>query len=359
MGSLCGSIITVIFEEESPLKHLSQVRPFTLSLIVDTSDQFSDFSPFVVSINNEGTVAFQATLRKGGAGVFTGKDGQITMVADTTSGLFSNFCSHPDINSNESLSFYADLKSGGQGVVLISDGQMITLADTGGPFKSIGPLGPTMNDQGKVAFRSGMKSELSGIFSGGRGSMTTVADTGGLFSGFQGLPVINSNGTVVFRADLKDGGQGIYTGSGGSLAIIADTSSRFRDLALFPIINDKETVAFGAALKSGGAGIFTVTGGKTTTVVDTNGPFESFRGVLINNAGSIVFYATPRGGELGIYSGPDPLADRIVSIGEPWFDSTVADFALNPVSMNDVGQVAIRVRLASDRQVIIRADPVK
>jgi hypothetical protein len=101
-----------------------------------------------------------------------------------------------------------------------------------------------------------------------------------------------------------------------------------------------------------------VTDGTTTTVADTNSPFGSFRGALINRTGTILWCATPRGGELGIYTGPDPVADRIVSIGDPWFGSTVTDFALNPVSVNDAGQVAIRVRLANDRQIIVRADPV-
>jgi hypothetical protein len=184
-----------------------------------------------------------------------------------------------------------------------------------------------------------------------------IADTGHLFSGFQGLPVINNRGTVVFRADLEDGRQAIYAGLGGSLVLIADTSSLFKSLALFPIINDEETVAFAAILKSGEAGVFTVTGGKVRTVVNTQAPFESFRGVPINNAGTLIFYGSPKGADLGVYAGPAPTADRIISIGESLFGSTVVDFALNPVSINETSQLAIRVRLANDRQLIVRADP--
>jgi hypothetical protein len=191
------------------------------------------------------------------------------------------------------------------------------------------------------------------------GSIITIADTSGLFSGFQGLPVVNNYGTVVFRADLKEGGRGIYQGSGGSLATMADTCHLFSDVGLFPSTNDEGIVVFSATLKVGGAGIFTVTEGKITTVVNTNSRFEGFRGALINNEGTIIFFATPRGGELGIYSGPNPIGDKIISIGDPLFGSTVAGFALNPVSLNDVDQVAIRVRLANDRQVIIRADPAQ
>jgi hypothetical protein len=80
---------------------------------------------------------------------------------------------------------------------------------------------------------------------------------------------------------------------------------------------------------------------------------------LINNNGLLVFFATPVERSLGVFCGKDPLADRIVAIGDPLFGSTVADFALNPVSLNDLGQLAIRIKLADDRQFIIRADPRK
>ncbi len=94
------------------------------------------------------------------------------------------------------------------------------------------------------------------------------------------------------------------------------------------------------------------------TAVDTSSPFASFRGVLLNKKGTIVFYATPRGGELGVFTGPDPQSDRLIAIGASLFGSTVVDFALNPVAINDAGQIAIRVKLADERQFVLKADPV-
>jgi hypothetical protein len=44
-------------------------------------------------------------------------------------------------------------------------------------------------------------------------------------------------------------------------------------------------------------------------------------------------------------------------LGDDLFGSPVAGFALNPVSVNAVGQLAIRVKLADARQFILRADP--
>lgn len=79
--------------------------------------------------------------------------------------------------------------------------------------------------------------------------------------------------------------------------------------------------------------------------------------MLLGNAGRLVFYGTPRGGQLGVFTGSDPRRDCIVRVGGALLDSTIDEFALNPVSINLSGQVAIRVKLASGRQVVVRADP--
>jgi hypothetical protein len=77
---------------------------------------------------------------------------------------------------------------------------------------------------------------------------------------------------------------------------------------------------------------------------------------LLTDAGDVVLIATPRGGRPGIFAGPDPMADRILCLGDPLLDSNVVDLASNPVSVNAVGQVAIRAELADGRELILRAD---
>jgi hypothetical protein len=91
----------------------------------------------------------------------------------------------------------------------------------------------------------------------------------------------------------------------------------------------------------------------------TDGPFESFRGALINGAGTIVFYATPRGGTLGVFTtqgaSQSSNHERVVGIGDTLFGSPVKDFALNPVSLNEAGQIAIRILLEDGKQMIVLA----
>ena len=342
------------------MKHALPNESFLLTRIADTRDRFSDFAPYVASINDHGVVAFQAALRDGGTGVFTGDGGPIVTVA--TGDDFGRFYSHPDIDNEHCSSFYAETRSGNQGVFVAREGRVTAMADTTSSFACIGPLGPTMNDRGVVAFRADRKSGIHGVFTATGGSITTIADTRH-FRAFHGLPVIDNQGAVVFRADRDAGGQGIcqgiYASRGGSLQTIADTAGFFARLGSFPCAGNEGTVVFSATRKTGRAGIYAVTDGEPRPVVEAGGFFESFRGALVNNAGTVIFYATPRGGHLGIYVGPDATADRLLSIGDPLFDSTVADFALNPVSMNHVGQVAIRLELASQMQVIVRADRVR
>jgi hypothetical protein len=329
---------------------------FSWTVIATTGERFIDFAPYVASVNDDGTVAFQAALQDGGTGVFTGSGGAVAEVAGPA--LLAGVTSHPDLNDRGATSFYGDLPGGGQGVFLLRDGRLQTIADTRGPFTSIGPLGPTMNEDGTVAFRADRTAAVSGIFAGDGAAVATVADTEGPWSRFHGLPVIDRRGTVVFRADRRDGIQGIYAGRGGSIRAVAETGDGFETLAPFPSANDHGTVAFAATLRAGGAGVFTVDEGRITRIIDTDGEFEACRGALITSAGVVMCIATPRGGSLGLFAGPDPDADRILALGDPLLGSTVAEFASNPVSVNTAGNVAIRAGLTDGRQLILRADPV-
>src|SRR5438128_111287 len=125
---------------------------YSLKVIATTGERFSDFAPYVASVNDAATVAFQAGLRGGGTGVFTGSGGAVAEAAGAD--LLAGVTSHPDLNGAGDTSFYGELPGGDQGVFLLRDGCLQTIADTRGPFASIGPLGPTMNQGGTVAFRA-------------------------------------------------------------------------------------------------------------------------------------------------------------------------------------------------------------
>jgi hypothetical protein len=324
------------------------------TLIATTGERLTRFAPYVASVNDAGTVAFQATLRDGGSGVFTGNGGALAHVSETA--LLAAVTSHPDLNDAGETTFYADLASGGQGVFLLSEGELRTIADTRAGFASIGPLGPTMNQTGTVAFRANPTPSISGIFAGDGSATATVADTRRHWTIFHGLPVIDARGVVVFRADRKDGVAGIYAWDAGSIRTVAETGDLFSTLGHFPSLNNQGAVAFAATQDDGRSGVFVADGEHIRPIIDTSSAFGSFRGALLTDAGDVVLIATPRGGRLGIFAGPDPVADRILCLGDPLLGSNVVDLASNPVSVNAVGQVAIRAALADGRELILRAD---
>lgn len=334
----------------------SQIPDVRFTLIADTSDRFSDFAPYVPSVNDAGLVAFQAALQGGGMGVFTGDGGPPATVVETPDSDFAAIDSHPDINNGALVSFYGRLKTGRHGVFLIRDGEPIAIVEEGGAIVGIGPLGPTMNEEGRIAFRADLRDGLAGVFSGSAEGVARIADTGGRFSSFQGLPIINNQGDVAFRGDLQGGGSGIFRSDGGDPCAVVEIGELFHDIAPFPSMNDLGMISFGATLGTGGVGVFSTIDGHSVPVISATTPFESVRSVLINNAGFVALIATPRAGRLGVYVGPDPVADRIIAVGDSFLGSQVGEFALNPVSVNASAQLAIRVRLANDRQVIVRVD---
>jgi hypothetical protein len=329
---------------------------FSWTVIATAEDRFSDFAPYVASVNDEATVAFQAALRGGGAGVFTGNGGAIKQLVGPD--LLAGVTSHPDRNESGATCFYGTAIDGAEGVFLLHEDRLRTIASTRDGFALIGPLGPTMNEAGTVAFRAEQTAGVSGIFAGDGTPVARLADTGRGWKEFYGLPAIDGRGTVVFRADRDDGVQGIYAATGESIEAIVETGDHFETIALFPSTNEGGTVAFAATLRAGGAGIFTATGDDVVQALDTQEGFESYRGALINTAGDVVFTGTPRGGTLGLFTGPDPHADRLLALGDALFSSSVADLAANPVSVNAHGHVAVRATLADGRQFIMRSDPV-
>lgn len=325
-------------------------RRYELTPIADLSGGFEDFAPFVPSINDHGSVAFQARLQGGSSGVFIGTGGAVHPALTTVLGPYATICSHPDIDDREGIVCYATLGTGERVVVAAADEVATTIA------RSAGPLGPTINGDGIAAFRTddGTKTGVSVTHAGG---IAVVAAAGDRFSAFHGLPTINASGSIAFRADLTGGGSAICVAGDGTSVAVAETGSTFESLGQFPVLSDGGEVGIVGRLVAGRSGVFVLWGDEIETVMDTAGAFESFRGVLLAGDGSVLFYGTPHGGELGIFSGPDPSRDRILGLGVHLFGSTVAEFALNPVSINRAGQLAVRVALADARQWVIRADP--
>lgn len=305
-----------------------------MRIVAETGAKFADFGVYVPSINNRGEVAFQANLIGGGSGVYL--EDRTICERDPRVG---EIVSHPDINDRGDACFYAERDGVTRMVVLDASGRVVFESP-----EEAGPFGPTMNEAGAGAYRATLPSGEAAIFSTITG---VVATAGALYREFHGLPLISEIGRVAFRADLLDGTPGIFWSN------VEKRAEGFDEIGRFPSIDANGRIGF-VARRGSSWGLFASEAGPDS---DPGPSFlssiqaEALRGVLINTSGVVVFYATPIGGDLGVYR-PGSSEPEFRMNGD-LFGSPIVDFALNPVSVNEIGQFAVRVKLEDERQFIL------
>ncbi|MEO1684762.1 MAG: hypothetical protein AAFS06_16060, partial [Cyanobacteria bacterium J06631_12] len=87
------------------------------------------------------------------------------------------------------------------------------------------------------------------------------------------------------------------------------------------VLNDDGTVVFDTTFNDAEGdsvqGIFIQKGEDITLLVDSSGDFTNFeRSAPINNAETVVFSAGLETGGNGIFTGPDPVADKVIAVGD-------------------------------------------
>lgn len=313
--------------------------------IAATGDRFADFGPYVASVDDRGVVHFQATLRDGRTGVFSGDGGTLVTRAAASSSVRS-FDSHPDVGARGRLAVYATLADGTT-ALLVADPDLPPRSI--GAFAHVGPLGPTTNDDGAVAFRADDAVHLL------RDDALTTLASSAQYASFHGLPAIDARGDVAVRATTRNGRHVLLRIADGVVREVATTGPRFATLGLFPSIDDAGVVAFSATTPDGRPSLLLAARDADPRPVAVDDRFETIRGALVGPAGHLFFFATPRGGSLGVYSAV--AQDRpILALGQPYADSTLVDLALNPVSIDRQGRLAARLKLHDGRGLIVRID---
>jgi PKD repeat protein len=224
----------------------------------NAADQpFLDFNNSDTWINTSGTVAFRADLRAGGAGVFTGKGGAVTTIADSS--RFS-YLGDPVMTDAGAVVFWGRTNDGVEGIFASTGGVISTIVDNTGEFASFGIL-PSINASGSVAFSAYRDDNSSGVFLASGGVITTIADSSGAFSLFLPQVSINDKGTIVFSGILKDGRRGIFTGPDpvlNKVVVVGDQlfGGTVMDVAFFRGLNNNNEIAFDYTLDTKVNGIF-------------------------------------------------------------------------------------------------------
>ncbi|MEP0751651.1 PEP-CTERM sorting domain-containing protein [Trichocoleus sp. Lan] len=364
-----------------------QAASFTFTKIADTSDRFSSFlsSP---ALNNAGTAAFLAGLDTGSIGIFTANGSTITTIANTNN-FFSSFRTPLSINDGGTVAFSAVLAQVATGIfkgngtttptpVALAfpqsdsngvespwiDDDVIVAKDYFSDFYS-----PSINNAGVVAFVERLYRGERILTSEGK-----VIDT--IFYGSVNSPFINDERTVAYRIESGNPSTVIVTSNGTTRTIVASLGNNYPEDSGFgsPALNNVGNVAFYAPpaidpsndwytppepfVGGKNAALFASNSKTTTLIADTSGSLNGFLGVpSINDVGTIAFFAELDAGGTGIFTGADPLKDKVISTGDTLFGSTVTSLSFSREGLNNAGQVAFLASLADGTMGIFRADP--
>ncbi len=330
------------------------------------------------AINDKGTVVFEGFVNAASppSGIFTGSGGKNITVVDGSP--FTHIFYSPTINNNNIKSFIGtfyspDFAQSYSGVFNKKNGQITTIADSNGKFSYFSSA--TINNKNTIVFNATLDTGESGIFVSKNGEITKIADTNDRFSNFNSgfdtvggngppsafaIPSINDAGTVAFHATLDTGATGIFIGRGKGTVKIADNTGKFNSFSA-PAINNNGTVAFLAQLDNGRHGIYKKKRGQEIeTFVDDSGPFSFFQSdPALNDQGQIAFLAyLYAGGGSGIYTGKNPVTNKVIAAGDPLAGSRVVDLVIAGRGLNNAGQVTFEALLENGQTAVFRADPV-
>jgi len=339
------------------MKPPRHVLRYDWAVVAETGEQFASFAPYVPAVADDGAVTFQAARRTGGTGLYLWHDGATSTIAEFGTETGTAFISHPDRNCRGEVCAYVGTGESGRALWLFDGHGAREPVGIATGFRAIGPLGPTLNEAGAVALRAWQPDGAAAILVAQGRKVTSLAAGGATWQGFQGLPVINSDGHVVFRADRPDGTKALCLHRPSGLQVLADTAGEFSDLANFPDLNDRGVAAFGARTRDGQWGIFVEQSGHRTAAITPTDRLESVRNALVDGHGRVIFAGTAKGGPLAVHGSAGLDEPTLLAVGETRFGGIVAEFVLNPVSLNADGHFAVRVRLHDGRERIVLARP--
>jgi hypothetical protein len=329
----------------------AQAQTYTFTRIADSAEGLTPDR--CAAINNAGQVAFTAFTAEGVQTIFRAEtDGTLTAIADDT-GKFRFFGANPSINDQGQVSFAAGLEKGGEAIVIGSGKTPKIVARTEpGEFNFFG-FNTSLNNLGEVVFTAELDEDFGfdeGTFVTDGGKIRTIylASTS-QFLGSDSRRSINDSGQIASEERLDDFTSGIFRfDPGAGFVTIVDQNSPV-DFATNPQLNGSGVVVFHAFLDSGGEAIMTGSGGALTTVADTSGPFGSFAffgGPSINDAGEVAFGASLDGEfASGVYTGPDPVADRVIAPGDTLDGATVTNTVVCSEGLNNAGQIVFVAEL--------------
>lgn len=300
------------------------------------------------AINSDGTVVFTAGLKTGGSAVVTRtRGGDYATVATANS-----FGVTLGINDFGTVAFVAKPDPNDPSIAEL---QLATprrgITTIAGNTQGYIPYNLHLTNTGSIVFNSG-----GGIYlADPNGTISLLVNLGqNNFVGLGAIPSVNEGGTVAFRG-ITAIGDGIWvrTPDGKLTALVgADASTpgfgpyqTFQD----PVINSSGQIAISAILRRHNGQdqnqLLLYTPGEGLSLLVDNGAINHLG---INDEGTVAFAGgLPEGG--GIFTGADPVNDKVVAYGDPLFGSTVTGLDQYG-AINRRGDVAFQYSLADGRE---------
>jgi hypothetical protein len=349
----------------------AKAASFTFTKVAESTDSFFPLS--APALNNNGTIAFVAALEYISnqdflsvthQGLFTITDGTLTQIADTYSSFhtFETFA----INDSGTVAFGAESDERIQGIFTSSGGVITPIINANEPF-SYELNGLDLNESGTIVFyrNSGFyfySGIPAGIYTSLNGTLSPLLTVFGFgpFFGIPPYPTINDSGTVAFQAN-----DSIYTTNGGGTFTSVIDPTSFISLDSFVSINNSGTVVFAGDFTTEPGNVYTSAGGVYTardgslTTIATNDSFLDFYSVAINDRDTVVFLAEMGGGiggGIGLFTGSDPITDKVIAMGDEFFGSTITYLSFNREGLNNSDQIAFYAQLANGTSGIYLAE---
>ena len=334
------------------------------------------FDPFLMAINAEGHVTIRVGLPPSEEAILRADGSTLTTIADT-SGVFQSFGGEVlDIDDAGTVAFNASKlvdQTAFSGV----------FAGDGGPIITLGPVPPDpfqdpsyhlfslRNDGLAIMGRGPTGQGPDRVVSSYGGPITTIYDQ-------NDLPVADLASGVFFSGYMSEGGSltmvvgpglglpwFVYRGSVAGVPFVRIASPTLTDPSMpvfgFATINGSNTVALREGSYGGFQGLYFGTAeASLTALATTDDPyfFFGYGGVAINDSGLMMFQAGLDAGGDGIFTGADPVADKVIATADALDGSTVASVQTNRFCLNESGQIAFYAMLADGRQGVYRATPV-
>jgi hypothetical protein len=225
------------------------------------------------------------------------------------------------------------------------------------PYLAFAPA-IALNDAGQVAALVTNPDGSSSIVRFGDAGTVEIVRSSPGFSNFS-TPALNDAGVVAFRVVNSAGAADIYTGEGG-VVTNEGTVDPCTPSGYAPVID----LDSGVVSDCGVPLLFRARGGVVSVLIA--GAEDAMFGRLgspysANERGRLAFVAGQSGStEVGLFTGNDPVADKVVRSGDMLFGLAVQDVRLGARAINDAGQLAFLVQVgdgATTRSHVVVASP--